>query len=196
MNGWGILWRISLCGCVADNTPSCYLFGFRRRRVASGISGGSPLLQIGKGTPAAPQPHASSPSHGLSRCDSQTQRHPSQRQQIMLRDPTTSDRVLRAPSPWLRWWNRRLKRCHRSRIFSSPISRMRLCDRLAKVQRHEHLEDLPFGASHRRHRHRLDRWPSQHVHFQSGTRDTAASCSSRGTQNPRPTEMLGRSSNS
>jgi hypothetical protein len=48
-----------------------------------GISGGSEVLQIGHGAPAAPQPHASSPNHGLSGWASQTHKQPSQRQQII-----------------------------------------------------------------------------------------------------------------
>jgi hypothetical protein len=45
--------------------------------------GGSVVLQIGHGAPAAPQPHASSPSHGLSGWAWQTHMQPSQRQQII-----------------------------------------------------------------------------------------------------------------
>jgi hypothetical protein len=38
---------------------------------------------MGHGAPAAPQPHASSPTHGLSGWASQTHIQPSQRQQII-----------------------------------------------------------------------------------------------------------------
>ena len=82
MNGLGNLSRFSLCGCVADNTPNRYLFALRRR-MASGIPGGSSLLQIGHGARAAPQSQASSPTHGRSGWALQTHMQPSQRQQII-----------------------------------------------------------------------------------------------------------------
>jgi hypothetical protein len=53
-----------------------------------GISGGSAVLQIGQRAPAAPQPHATGPSHGRSGCASQIHMQPSHCQQVMRRGPT------------------------------------------------------------------------------------------------------------
>ncbi|MGY4629087.1 hypothetical protein ACVWY3_006843 [Bradyrhizobium sp. USDA 4486] len=50
---------------------------------SNGISSGSPLLQIGQGAPAPPQPQECGPSQGRSGWFSQTQCVPSQRAQVI-----------------------------------------------------------------------------------------------------------------